>query len=400
MATTSDGTTVILNPVLTYVKYLMGCETKLSIQNIVCSKFELDVLKTARETLYKSLAPDEPYRYNGPKSSTTDAEKSVHALEGILTKLQQLDRNASSIVFACPSYDFSIINPSSGNSVGDDISMFRMNKMEKDIDELKSMKSRFDDLQNTVIAMITSADVPPPRPALIPTGDPNEFPPIPRDRSASTVSNKRTRGSESDVDPFTVNDGFRLSRNQRKKVFRDEKRQKVSSTSGTESYANKIINGTPKVPKKKQFQWGKATEDPSSGFKGLIPELFITRCSVDTQPEQVANHLQLKGITIKKIERKSREEAPFKSFKITVNSSEDFEKILSGEPLPHHVQVRKWIYYTNKNNESSFKKSLAELDSLEKSILNSGQSKSAIPGLQSVDLTANDRMDDNSTPTQ
>ena len=400
MATTSDGTTVILNPVLTYVKYLMGCETKLSIQNIVCSKFELDVLKSARETLYKSLAPDEAYRYNGPKSSTTDAEKSVHALEGILTKLQQLDRSASSIVFACPSYDFSIINPSSGNSVGDDISMFRMNKMEKDIDELKSMKSKFDDLQNTVIAMITSADGPRPRPPLMPTGDPNEFPPIPRDRSASTMSNKRTRGSESDVDPFTDNDGFRLSRNQRKKVFRDEKRQKVSSTSGTDSYANKIINGTPKVPKKKQFQWGKATEDPSSGFKGLIPELFITRCSVDTQPEQVANHLQLKGITIKKIERKSREEAPFKSFKITVNSSEDFEKILSGEPLPHHVQVRKWIYYANKNTESSFKKSLAELESLEKSILNSDQSKSAIPGRQIDNLTANDRMDDNSTPTQ
>ena len=147
MATTSDGATVILNPVLTYVKYLMGCETKLSIQNTVCAKFDLESLKSAREVLYKAVNPNDRYVYNGPKSSSTDSEKAVHALEGILTKLQVLDKNASSIVFACPSYDLACINPSNGNTVSEDIAMFRMNKMEQEIGELKSMKSQIADLQ-------------------------------------------------------------------------------------------------------------------------------------------------------------------------------------------------------------------------------------------------------------
>ena len=395
MPTTSDGTTVILNPVLTLVKYLMGCESKLSIQNIICSKFDLDALKTARETLFKTLAPDDTYRYNGPKSSTTDAEKSVHALDGILSKLQMLDKNASSLVFACPSYDLSCLNPSPGNSVGDDISMFRMNKMEKDIEDLKSLKSNFDDLKNTVIAMVTAAEGARLMPSVIPRVDPKEFPPIPRGRSGSTISTKRTRPSDSDGDPFTDEDGFRYSRNQIKKANREEKRQKLTSTTGSESYASKMKNAGPKIPQKKQFQWGKSNEDPSTGFKGVIPELFVTRCSVDTEPDHVLNHLKLKGIILKKIERKSRDDAPFKSFKLTVNSSEDFDKILSGDPLPTHVKVRKWIYYSTRHDESTFRKSLAELDRLENDLLNPSQRipTSMVNSEKSQSTSSNSEMD-------
>ena len=82
---TSDGGHVILDACLSYIKFLMGSESKLAIQNVICAKFELDTLKTSREKLFKCVYPDKKYVYNGPKSTSTDAQKSVHALEGILT---------------------------------------------------------------------------------------------------------------------------------------------------------------------------------------------------------------------------------------------------------------------------------------------------------------------------
>lgn len=365
----------------------MGCETKLSIQNTVCAKFDLESLKSAREVLYKAVNPNDRYVYNGPKSSSTDSEKAVHALEGILTKLQVLDKNASSIVFACPSYDLACINPSNGNTVSEDIAMFRMNRMEQEIGELKSMKSQIADLQNTVITMITSSNGPHIKSAN-PSRD-KDFPVLRRDRSSSTVSNKRARGSDSDleiVDPFGDDDGFRLARSQRKKVSKVDKKQKLASPTESISYAEKMKNGTPKTTKKKQFQWGKLTEDSSTGFKGLIPDLFITRCSVDTEIEHVTNHLKNKGITIKKIEKKSREDASFKSFKISVNSSKDYDNILSGDPLPPRVQVRQWIYYKKTNNESTFRNAEAELDRLEKDIFNPPHSNVSEPA-SGMDVT-------------
>ena len=76
-------------------------------------------------------------------------------------------------------------------------------------------------------------------------------------------------------------------------------------------------------------------------------------------------------------------QANFKSFKLAVNSSKDYDLVISGEPLPPRVRVRPWIYYRNNNTttnagnfkstqqpnaSSSLNKQLAELESLEKSL--------------------------------
>ena len=363
MAVTSDGTSVILNPCLAYIKHLMGSQTKLSIQNIVCAKFDLETLKSARETLYKTLNPDNQYRYNGPQKAKTEPEKSVHCLEGILSKLHEIDQNASSLVFACPSYELDRILTSSTSSAGDDINLFRLNKMEKEISELKDVKTQVSDLQKTVLALMT-APRQPVNPPVIPRSNSNrqDFPSLPqRDRSSSIASIKRSRESESDDDPSTDNNTFRLSRRESKKLQQAEKRTKPNVP--TPTFSNALQNGTPKPSNlKKQFTWGKASEESSTKFKGVIPEIFITRCSIDTETDDVISALRDKGINVKKVELKSRPESSFKSFKVAVNTSKDYDCIISGEPLPPRVKVRPWIYYKSNNAENSLGKFGSSVD--------------------------------------
>lgn len=400
MAVTSDGTSVILNPCLAYIKHLMGSQTKLSIQNIVCAKFDLDSLKSAREVLYKTSNPTEKYRYNGPQKANTEAEKAVHCLEGIFTKLQQLDQSASSLVFACPSNELECILNSSTSPTGDDINLFRLNKMEKDLHELKDVKNKVNDLQNTVLAMMTSPLYAVNQPAK-PHLTQREFPVLPsRDRSSSVASTKRVRNSESDDEPQLDNDGYQLSRRESKKLQQAEKRARTNIPSPL--FSNAVKNGTPKASnKKKQFAWGKSTEDSATKFKGVVPEIFITRCSVDTNTEDVVSDLREKGIIVKKAELKSKPEVSFRSFKLTVNTTKDYDKIISGEPLPPGVKVRPWIYYrTNsadsnmgkfgsfKTGQSSFERDISELNSLASQILPQASSNLGnTPSTDSVDMS-------------
>ena len=356
----------------------MGSESKLSIQNTICAKFDLETLKIARETLYKTVLPDKKYVYQGPKNTSSEGEKAVHALDGILTKLYELDQNASSIIFACPSYQLESIISTNTNSAGEEIQRYRLNKMEADISDLKSMKSQIDDIKATMIEMITSKGQP-----SVPISDKSEFPSLQRERSSSVVSNKRPRNSESDSEHFTDTEGFQLPRSQIKKNTRTEKKAKLASNSNT-LFSDKIKNGTPKpISRKKNFEWGKSSEESSTSFRGVIPDIFLTRCSVDTESQDIVDYLKNKGIQVKNIERKSRDEANFKSFRLAVNTSKDYDLVISGEPLPPRVRVRPWIYYrnniatTNAGNfkstqqpsaSSSLNKQLAELESLEKSL--------------------------------
>ena len=111
-----------------------------------------------------------------------------------------------------------------------------------------------------------------------------EFPVLPsRDRSSSVASTKRVRNSESDDEPQLDNDGYQLSRRESKKLQKAEKRARTNIPSPL--FSNDVKNGTPKASnKKKQFAWGKSTEDSATKFKGVVPEIFIARCRKDFYP--------------------------------------------------------------------------------------------------------------------
>ena len=86
-----------------------------------------------------------------------------------------------------------------------------------------------------------------------------------------------------------------------------------------------------------------------AGFCAKVPDAFIYRCSRDTEAEIIQNHLVKKGVKVTKVELKSNQNAECRSFKVSVESLEDFDKLLSREFTPRHVKVREYIYYKNCN---------------------------------------------------
>ena len=81
----------------------MNSRDKLFIVNWVCSKFSLNSIKGAREEISKLLDPDSSKNYRGPNNAKSDREKSVHALEGIISMLHSIDQsNTLHVSFVCP----------------------------------------------------------------------------------------------------------------------------------------------------------------------------------------------------------------------------------------------------------------------------------------------------------
>ena len=88
----------------------MNSRDKLFIVNWVCSKFSLNSIKGAREEISKLLDPDSSKNYRGPNNAKSDREKSVHALEGIISMLHSIDQsNTLHVSFVCPNDELHII---------------------------------------------------------------------------------------------------------------------------------------------------------------------------------------------------------------------------------------------------------------------------------------------------
>ena len=194
-----------------------------------------------------------------------------------------------------------------------------------------------------------------------PISNDSAFPTLPlRERSSSNVSAKRSRIDSSDEDSvMDINvlgssvdkNGFKLPKKQQRK-FKRQDRQKDSQN--IQSYAHSLKNGTARAnTAKKQFTWGKSEGTSSSGLRGVVPDVFVSRLDVSTTPEMLKEHFITEGIEVSKVEQKSNNEAHFKSFKVSVKSAEDFDKLLSGDHIPKYTQVRKWIYYRKNDKPTS-----------------------------------------------
>ena len=86
--------------------------------------------------------------------------------------------------------------------------------------------------------------------------------------------------------------------------------------------------------------------------------IFVWDMHPDTSPADIVNDLAECGIQIeeKDVLKKSRDEAPLLSFKISVRA-EDLQKALDPSIWPLRVKVREYIYYpkkkTNENNSNA-----------------------------------------------
>ena len=89
------------------------------------------------------------------------------------------------------------------------------------------------------------------------------------------------------------------------------------------------------------------------GFSGVVPDAFIYKCSIDADGDKIKTHLINKGIGIKSVELKSHVNALTRSFKVSVESLEDFDKLNSGEFIPRNIRVKKYIHYSQFRRDSS-----------------------------------------------
>lgn len=366
MSVASDGSTpVVVNTLLAYTKHLMQSRDKAYITDAVCAKFSLDTIKQAREIILETCDPQQPRpAYQGPNGNKTVREKAVHAFEMIFIKLNHLDQ-AKSPTFACPSNELHLLI---------DHNAIASNDLKAMSERLRVLESSHAELKGTVTGMIANPIVSANQ-STTPSLINSVFAPATRDRSDSVRSTKRNLSTGSDMEAEEASGDFTLPKRQLKNI--DRKRRKLSA-----SYSSVLKDGSPKpTSRNHQFSWGKSEDALVEGFSGVVPDVFIYHCSPGSNGDAIKLDLINKGLKIKNVELKSNENANLRSFRVSVETREDYDKLMSGVHIPMHVKFRKYIHFNHqrkvvnhsasgpKSSNSTFtsrslRNHLAELDEL------------------------------------
>ena len=222
--------------------------------------------------------------------------------------------------------------------------------MEGELSTLNQLKASHEDLKTIVLTMMAGKE-----PVPVSTNNYN----IPgyissellqRERSDSVRSSKRNLSSDSEMDVYAAEGDFSVPKDQDKRNTRHEKRRKLSEKP---TFANTLANGTPKdTPYIQSFNWGKSAPVATGGFAGSAPDAFLYRCDPTTEPHVIKNHLINKGIKVKTVEIKSHRDAPSRSFRVSVESSVDFDKLISGENIPKYVKVKEYVNFNRRSRDS------------------------------------------------
>lgn len=320
----------ILNPCLALMKHLMSCRDKTHIQNVICSRFSLDALKVAREIIYAYSEPNERYVYRGPNKVVNVRDKSIHAFEGIFSKLSDLDAKGKIPIIACPSEDMGMLLSLHNDPVAVDD---RFRALEKEVRDMKKLVHEF-----------TAS-----------CRDSNEYPPLPtasgiqpatRSRLLSE-SNKRRRTEDgempgSDSESESQMDGeFSLPRQQQKKLIRRSYRNQLNN--GVSVAESQDPTGNQRKSTRPKATWGKPNTVPSTHLSGPPPEIFMMNCRKQVGVENVKQHFESHNITLADVKLRSHEEARKNSFILTVSSRDDYNKIMSGDLIPEDVGVRQYF---------------------------------------------------------
>lgn len=140
----------------------------------------------------------------------------------------------------------------------------------------------------------------------------------------------------------------------------------------SDKYNSTVINdaeGDFSLPKRQQkrikihenrLKWSQVNtsfKDPVTGFSGKPPDAFIYKCSRDTQPDSIKNHLIKNGVKVKSVDLLSHRDAANRSFKVSVQSVDDYDMLLSRKFIPKYVKVTRFFphkdYFANKSRNSA-----------------------------------------------
>ena len=337
----------ILNACLSYITHLMINKDRNSVQEAVCGKFNVQTIKSAYEALYCVTNPGENFSYRGPNKASM-REKASHAFNEIYKSLQKLDSQNKMPTIACPSEELHTLLPGNGQFEFQAFEM-RLRSMENEMSRLKTLEKTVSELKSAHAVQNKN----PSFPALLPNNHQS------RERSrlhsikssSSRVSHpspKRTR-VESDTSAVSSDDEapFQIPKYNKRKALQREKQ--VNSSNGVTSFSDMLksaINKDTNKPamKRRPAVWGKSETTASRSLKSAVSDIFMFNCSTEMNEQLIATNLQSCNIDVKKVKMMSHAEAARRSFKISVSSYEDYDKLMSGEILPRGIAVRKFIY--------------------------------------------------------
>ena len=335
----------IVNSCLAYIHGQLSSRDKLHIREKVCSNFSLEQVKAAREILFTTLDPNARYTYRGPSAkSASEREKIFDAYEGIYNKMVKLDSDNSTPVFSVPSTELIDLMSLHDSSQSRHISCE---------DKFKKMEDRFMELHatfNNFTKIITSTN---PLPSVKGKSISKSIPPATRDRLMSNASKRSASDvSDEEIVPDDVasgdDDAFILPRRQYRKKAR------MNSNNSTNQQKSKSENPVPSysqmTQKMAKLPATKGTVKTAATFRAAVPDIFLFNCHVKCTSKDIAEYFGPFDIKIRKIERKSHELSARSSFKISPETKDDYDKILSAEFLPEEVCARKYIFRRGRIN--------------------------------------------------
>ena len=336
----------ILNACLSLIKHLMKNKDKSYAQDAVCSKFSINVLKNSYKILYRHVNPEDELSYRGPQKAS-DRDKCVHCFNEIYKLLVKLDSQDKCPIIACPSDELNQVFPATGQN---DFSYEnRLRNVEIDMARLKSVEKSINDLR-AEIRSFSRDDWPGPKPGVhVPRQLAQErlrLTSISSVKSATSVSSSKRLRSESDIETVGSEDDesqFEVPKYNQKKAKNREK--KLKSSPERPSYSSKLITGSGKPPlKSRPVVWGKShVPNVQNSLSGAVPDLFMFNVVGEPSEETVGDYLSSCNISVKKVKLVSHANAPKRSFRISVSSFTDYDKMMSGEVLARGIGLRKFI---------------------------------------------------------
>ena len=109
------------------------------------------------------------------------------------------------------------------------------------------------------------------------------------------------------------------------------------------NFANALKSNKPTA--RRAANWGSAAHDTTSRFTGAVPELFVFNCKDKPDEGDVKSYLEGKGLNIVCVKMMSPLVSLKRSFKVTVATYSDYEKVISGgQYLPSGVGVKRFDY--------------------------------------------------------
>lgn len=328
----------ILNSCLALTKHLMAAKDKSYIQDAVVSRFSLEVVMVARETLHTHCSPKEKYAYRGPNKVVNVRDRSIHAFDGIYSKCVELDALNRMPVIACPSEDLGILLSFNNDPIVVDA---RFRQIENEISELKRTFHQYTDVvrSNNPLPTVDQA---------------SSIPPATRRRLVSESNKRRRTDNGVEYLSESEDDEFKLPRDQVKKLERRTYSDRLKDAPPNSDRQLSLAN---KKPNRPPATWGKAKSLNNSHLSGSPPEIFMFKCRLNVEEENVKEHFKALEIDLPEVCKMTKHaEARSHSFKLTVATAEDYEKILTGNYTPPYVGVRRFIpakRIINKENSNS-----------------------------------------------